>query len=110
MSRLSDMLTTIVSTIRTPLAKVQLLAFAALIGVGLLTGEAVSRMFGGSQITGLTSTSSAGCNCHNTSSSTATSLSVTSGSGSFTVEQGSTTSFTVAVAHASQAAAGVGIA
>jgi uncharacterized membrane protein YdjX (TVP38/TMEM64 family) len=33
------MLTTIVSTIRTPLAKVQLLAFAALVGVGLLLAD-----------------------------------------------------------------------
>lgn len=104
------MLTRFLSTMRSPVGKLRLLAAVALLGFALLTGEAVSRMFGGTQITGLTSTSSAGCNCHATGNNTATSLSVTSGSGSFTVDQNSTTSFTVAVAHSTQAAAGVGIA
>lgn len=95
--------------LHTPMGKLRLLGFVALLGIVLFTVEAVSRKFGGTDIDGLTSTSSAGCSCHG-GSSTATSLSASSASGSFTVETGSTTGFTVSVAHATQSSAGVGIA
>lgn len=110
MSRYRDMLTPLIALLRTPVGKLRLLGVVGLLGITLVSVEAVSRMFGGSQIVGLTSTNSAGCSCHSTSSSAGTTLSLTSGSGSFTVEQSSSTSFTVSVSNSSQTAAGVAVA
>ncbi|MES2766533.1 MAG: choice-of-anchor V domain-containing protein, partial [Bacteroidota bacterium] len=66
---------------------------------------------GGSQgnTTGKTSTTSVGCgSCHGSSSNSSTS--VTRSSGSTTVNAGSTTTFTIQVAHSSRSAAGINIA
>lgn len=61
---------------------------------------------------GRTATTSAGCGggCHGSSSGIGTTVTASSASGSFTVAPGSTTSFTVVIAHATLPSAGVDIA